>query len=154
VNRYRRIIRWVFTVVFTIGAAVHIIFAFCSPGSYAAYGTTAPPWLAQLWSSFVMPNIWWLALLMALVEARIAAGLASHGRRVQVAAAASLCFFAFLLLLGYSWPTASPLEDFFKNRATTLVLAAAVAPLLFDADAKTLLKRWPLTGKPAHPSHD
>ena len=42
----------------------------------------------------------------------------------------ALGFFAFILVLGYSWPADGWWEDFLKNRAFTLVMAAALAPLL------------------------
>jgi len=51
-----------------------------------------------------------------------------------MAVLAALGFFAFILVLGYSWPADGWWEDFLKNRAGTLVMAAALAPLLRAPD--------------------
>ena len=45
-----------------------------------------------------------------------------------------LGFFAFILVLGYSWPASDLWENFLKNRAFTLVMAAVLAPLLRAPD--------------------
>ena len=122
-NRYRTSARVVFGVVFLGGALVHAYFASFSPQSYAPFADTALwPWLADLWRGFVMANIQWLSLATAAFELVLGAAL--------LAALAALGFFAFILVLGYSWPTQSPWEDFLKNRAATVLLAAAMAPVL------------------------
>ena len=122
-NRYRTAARVVFGVVFLGGALVHAYFASFSPQSYAPFADTALwPWLADLWRGFVMANIQWLSLATAAFELVLGAAL--------LAALAALGFFAFILVLGYSWPTQSPWEDFLKNRAATVLLAAAMAPVL------------------------
>ena len=48
------------------------------------------------------------------------------------AAVAALGFFCFIFVLGYAWPTASAMEDFLKNRAFTLVMAALMVPVLWE----------------------
>ena len=130
-NRYRTSARVVFGVVFLGGALVHAYFASFSPQSYAPFADTALwPWLADLWRGSVMANIEWLSLVTAAFELVLGAALLAGGRAARLAALAALGFFAFILVLGYSWPAQDPWEDFLKNRAFTLVMAAALAPLL------------------------
>ena len=130
-NRYRTSARVVFGVVFLGGALVHAYFAFFSPQSYAPFADTALwPWLAELWRGSVMANIQWLSLVTAAFELVLGAALLAGGRAARLAALAALGFFAFILVLGYSWPADGWWEDFLKNRAFTLVMAATLAPLL------------------------
>ena len=130
-NRYRTSARVVFGVVFLGGALVHAYFASFSPQSYAPFADTALwPWLADLWRGSVMANIEWLSLVTAAFELVLGAALLAGGRAARLAALAALGFFAFILVLGYSWPADGWWEDFLKNRAFTLVMAAALAPLL------------------------
>lgn len=130
-NRYRTSARVVFGVVFLGGALVHAYFASFSPQSYAPFADTALwPWLADLWRGSVMANIQWLSLVTAAFELVLGAALLAGGRAARLAALAALGFFAFILVLGYSWPADGWWEDFLKNRAFTLVMAAALAPLL------------------------
>ena len=77
-----------------------------------------------------MANIGWLSLLTAAFELVVGLGLLARGRAPRLAALAALGFFAFILVLGYSWPADGWWEDFLKNRAGTLVMAATLAPLL------------------------
>ena len=88
------------------------------------------PWLAELWRGFVMANIGWLSLLTAVFELAVGLGLLARGYARRAAVLAALGFFAFILVLGYSWPADGWWEDFVKNRAGTLVMAAALVPLL------------------------
>lgn len=134
-SRYCAVVRVVFAVAFLGGALVHLYFGRFSPHSYAPFADTALwPWLAELWRGFVMSNIGWLSLAMAAFEAAVGLGLLTGGRMSRLAALAALGFFALLLVLGYSWPADGWWEDFLKNRAGTLVMAAALALLLRAPD--------------------
>ena len=77
-----------------------------------------------------MANIGWLSLLTAAFEFAVGLGLLARGCARRAAVLAALGFFAFILVLGYSWSADGWWEDFLKNRAFTLVMAAALAPLL------------------------
>ena len=130
-SRYRAVVRMVFAVAFLGGALVHLYFGLFSPHSYAPFADTAPwPWLAELWRGFLMVNIGWLSPATAAFEVAVGLGLLVRGRARRAAVLAALGFFAFILVLGYSWPADGWWEDFLKNRAFTLVMAAALAPLL------------------------
>ena len=130
-NRYRTSARVVFGVVFLGGALAHAYFASFSPQSYAPFADTALwLWLADLWRCSVMANIQWLGLVTAAFELVLGAALLAGGSAARLAALAALGFFAFILVLGYSWPADGWWEDFVKNRAGTLVMAAALVPLL------------------------
>ena len=77
-----------------------------------------------------MANIGWLSLLTAVFELAVGLGLLARGYARRATVLAALGFFAFILVLGYSWPADGWWEDFVKNRAGTLVMAAALVPLL------------------------
>lgn len=130
-SRYRAVVRILFAVVFLAGGLVHLYFGRFSPRSYAVYADTALwPWLAELWTGFVMTNIGWLSVLMAGFEIALGAGLLRGGRAARWATLAALGFFAFILVLGYAFPTAGGWEDFLVNRAFTLVMVGALASVL------------------------
>ena len=130
-SRYRAVVRVVFAVAFLGGALLHLYFGLFSPHSYAPFADTVLwLWLAELWRGFVMANIGWLSLLTAVFELAVGLGLLARGYARRAAVLAALGFFAFILVLGYSWPADGWWEDFLKNRAFTLVMAAALAPLL------------------------
>ena len=130
-SRYRVVVWVVFAVAFFGGALVHLYFGLFLPHSYAPFADTALwPWLAELWRGFVMVNIGWLSPATAAFEVAVGLGLLALGCARRAAVLAALGFFAFILVLGYSWPADGWWEDFLKNRAFTLVMAAALAPLL------------------------
>ena len=134
-SRYRAVVRMVFAVAFLGGALVHLYFGLFSPHSYAPFADTVLwPWLAELWRGFVMANIGWLSLITAAFELAVGLGLLTRERVRRLAALTVLGFFAFILVLGYSWPASDLWEDFLKNRAFTLVMAAVLAPLLRAPD--------------------
>ena len=144
-NRYRTSARVVFGVVFLGGALAHAYFASFSPQSYAPFADTALwLWLADLWRGSVMANIEWLSLVTAAFELVLGAALLAGGRAARLAALAALGFFAFILVLGYSWPAQDPWEDFLKNRAATVLLASAIAPVLRAPDGS-----GPTKGRPS-----
>lgn len=130
-SRYCAVVRVVFAVVFLGGALVHVYFGLFSPHSYRSYADTALwSWLAELWRGFVMANIGWLSLVPAAFEFAVGVGLLARGRVRRLAVLAALGFFAFILVLGYAWSASSTWDDFLKNRAFTLVMAAVLAPVL------------------------
>ena len=102
------------------------------------------PWLADLWRGSVMANIEWLSLVTAAFELVLGVALLAGGRAARLAALAALGFFAFILVLGYSWPAQDPWEDFLKNRAATVLLASAIAPVLRAPDGS-----GPTKGRPS-----
>ena len=134
-SRYRAVVRVVFAVAFLGGALIHIYFGLFSPHSYAPFADTALwPWLAELCLWLYDNFVGWLSLLTAVFELAVGLGLLARGYARRAAVLAALGFFAFILVLGYSWPADGWWEDFLKNRAGTLVMAAALAPLLRAPD--------------------
>jgi uncharacterized membrane protein len=128
---YRTIVRTLLAVTFIGGCAVHIISGRTRPGDYAAFGETAlPGWLTDLWTSWVMPNISWLTIVMGLLELAWGVGLIVK-RTVPYAAAAAIAFFVFLTALGCGFPTTTFPEDLLKNRLPAL-LALLTLPLLLE----------------------
>lgn len=147
-NIYRRIVRLLFSLVFLAGGAVHVVAGQLHPEGYAPYGNTAWfPGLRELWHGFVMPNIGWLTLILAVFELLIGAGLLLGNRATRIATLAALGFFGFLLLLGYGWHASSMLENVAKNFANTFVMIALITPVLLG-DNPPIVRR-----KKAAPSH-
>ncbi|MDR7329621.1 DoxX family membrane protein [Corynebacterium guangdongense] len=127
---YRAVIRVLVGVTFVLGG-VHLILGQTSPGAYAAFAdTTLLPWLADLWRGFGMDNIGWLTISLAGYEIACGLGLAFRPT-LRPAAWGILAFLVFITVVGYGYPTASPLEDVLKNRLATAVLALLVLPLTF-----------------------
>jgi uncharacterized membrane protein YphA (DoxX/SURF4 family) len=129
-SRYRVVIRALFAVVFIGGGAVHLVAGRLWPQSYGAFGSTAAlPWLHGLWGSFVMPNIAWLTIALAVFE--IACGIGILIRRASIPAAWGMAgFLVFVTVLGYGFPTDALGEDLVKNRLATIVLASLLVPVL------------------------
>lgn len=143
VMRWLAFLRSLFAVVFIAGGISHIVLGRVSPEGYAAYGDTAwPDALAVLWHEFVMPNIGWLTLVLAVFEIAVGVGLLLRGRAVQLAAIGALGFLVFILVLGYSFPAADAGESFLKNRLFTLVMMAMVAPLAFRGSHPGIISAW------------
>lgn len=126
-----RLIRWFFAAVFAVGFVVHLVQGRTNPEGYAVFVETAWAPLAWLWDAWVMPNIGWLTVLMALYELAIAAGLLRGGRAARLAAAGASVFFVFLLFLGYGMPQPTLVDHFLVNQLPTLVFLVAMMPLLW-----------------------
>lgn len=113
----RLVLRVVLGVIFLGGGIAHLVLGRSDPAGYAPFGETALlPWLTHLWSSFVMPHIGLLTLLLGLAELVVGAGLLSRGRAVVAAAWAAAVFLVFVVVLGCAFPVESAGEDLLKNR--------------------------------------
>lgn len=124
--------RILFGMVFLAGGVVHLVLGRTAPAGYAAFGhTSLASWLAELWTSFVMPNIGWLTLVLGCLEIAIGALLLAGGVAARAAAVTVLGFFGFLLVLGHGFPAQTWVEDFLKNRASTLLMAGCLLPVLW-----------------------
>lgn len=142
-HRSRTIVRSLFAVVFIGGGVSHVVQGRTNPDGYAVFGETALwPGLESLWKSFVMPNIGWLTLVLAAFELAVGVGLLLRGRWVQIAVLAILAFFAFILVLGYGFPTENFAEDLLKNRIFTVVMAGLLIPVLREPDAPGIIEAW------------
>ncbi len=129
-KRYQTIVRVVFGLIFVAGGVSHLFLGQLQPDGYAAFAQTALfPWLADLWMSFVMPNIGWLTIALGIYEIACGVGM-SRRRLVRLAAAGMVVFLVFITIVGYGFPTESHGEDLLKNRLITIVMAAALFPLL------------------------
>lgn len=134
-TRYVTISRIAFGWIFVLGGLVHLALGRIAPDGYAAFGDTAAwPWLENLWATFVMPNIGLLTAAVGVLELVVGVALLRGGTRARLAAVAALVFFAFILVLGYGFPTTSVAEDLLKNRALTPVMAALLLPVAIVRD--------------------
>lgn len=142
-HRYCTVARSLFAVVFIAGGVSHIALGRIDPAGYAVFGETALwLWLASFWKSFVMPQIGWLTLVLAVFEIAAGVFLLLDGSRVRVAVVAILAFFSFILLLGYGFPAANLAEDLVKNRALTVVMAGLLFPVLTQSEPPSIVAAW------------
>ena len=149
---YVTVIRTFFGIVFAGGSVVHLYWGLTSPLAYGPFGDTAWPPLDGLWTGFVMPNIAWLALCMAAFELAVGVSAWLPARWNRMSVIGMMCFFAFLIMLGYAFPTATGLEDFLVNRAGSLVMIALVVPWLIRPQPLSVPGAWSaLVGRARHP---
>lgn len=141
-STYVTVIRTLFGIIFVGGSFVHLYGGLSSPHSYAAFGDTAWPPLDLLWAGFVMPNIGWLAPCMAAFELAVGVGALLHAPWNRLAVLAMTCFFAFITVLGYAFPTSGLLEDFLVNRAFSLVMILLVVPWLLNPQPLSVPAAW------------
>lgn len=139
---YITIVRTVFGVIFVAGFAVHLRAAVSNTSSYGPFGDTAWPPLDWLWGAVVMPNIGWLALGMAAFELAIGVTAWLPGLWNRLSVIGMVCFFVFLLALGYAFPTTGWVEDLLVNRAGSLVMLALVAPWLLRPQEFSVPAVW------------
>jgi uncharacterized membrane protein len=122
--------RVVFAVIFIGGGISHLVLGRVMPDSYAAFGQTPIfGWMRDLWASWVMPNIGRLTLVLGIFEICCGIGIAIK-RTALIAVWAILAFLVFITINGYGLPAASLGEDILKNRATTILMALLLIPLL------------------------
>lgn len=135
----RTVLRTALVIVFVGGGVSHLVLGTVQPEGYAAFGTTSLlPGLSSLWSSFVMPNIRLLTIVLAALEMTAGIGLTLAGRAQQLAACGMCVFYAFLVVLGSGFPTDSFVEDVAKNRAPVILLALLTLPFLLWPDRLSL----------------
>lgn len=143
VKRARVVLRTFLCLLFLGGGISHFILGQISAADYSTFGRTALfGWLSDLWVDFVMPNISLLTVLLGFFEISLAIGLALTGRRQRLTVVVMMGFYAFLVVLGSGWETASAGEDFLKNRLPQLLLAVATLPFLLVPDRRTLWRTW------------
>ncbi len=134
-NAYRTVARHGFAIVFILGGLVHLVLGRVAPAVYGAFGGTALlPQLEALWTSFVMPNIWWLTIAVGFFELLCGIGM-TQKRFVRLSALGMIGFLLFVTVLGYGFPTTSIVGDILANRITTVVMAALLVPLLVTSEA-------------------
>lgn len=142
-DAYGTVVRTVMGTVFIGGGVSHLILGRSAPDGYAVFGDTALlPWLSDLWTSFVMPNIGWLTVALGLFEIACGAALLLAGEAVRLGAAGILGFLVFVTVLGYGWETSGALEDLAKNRLATIAMGLLVVPLLARPATDAIGPAW------------
>ena len=129
-SAYVTVVRTLLGLVFMAGSLVHLRFALTDTSFYGAFGDTAWPPLDTVWARFVIPNIEVLALLTAVFELVVGIAAWLPGGANRLAAMAMTLFFAFLVILGFAFPTDSWAEDLLVNRLASVVMIALVVPWL------------------------
>jgi hypothetical protein len=124
--------RRLFAVGYLVGSMVHVRFAVTNNHVYEAFGKTALiPGFRELWSSVVMPNITFFALLLAVFEMTTGILILSRGKYVRIGLAASVLFNLFLVQLGLASPQSGWKLDVLVNRLPNLLFALPQLPLFW-----------------------
>ena len=104
-KQYRSVVRILFAVVFIAGGVSHLFLGRLQPEGYVSFAHTALfSWLSDLWTSWVMPNIGWLTIVLGIYE--IACGLSMLWRRtLLLGVCGMIVFLVFITVVGYGFPT-------------------------------------------------
>lgn len=128
-----------FGVCYLIGSTVQVRFALTNSHIYEAFGKTALiPGFRELWTSVVMPNITFFALLLAAFEMTTGVLILGRGKCVKIGLAASALFNLFLVQLGHASPQAGWKADVAVNRLPNLLFALLQLPLFWLDFSKSL----------------
>jgi hypothetical protein len=137
-----------FALWYLLGSLVHIKFGLTDNHIYEMFGRTSLlPASREVWTSFVMPHITFLAMVLACFEMTTGILILSKGKYVKIGLTASLLFNLFLvqLGLGYAVPQWS-VSDLVQNRLANLLFVALQLPLFwvgFDKNLLELVRRRP-----------
>lgn len=141
----RTAIRIFISLWYLLGWISHVYLGLFSSQMYAAFGSTAHiPAYTGFWHSFVMPNITLFALLLAAFEIGVGLLLVSKGKWVKLGLALSILFNLFLVQMGLSYQTASPLQDFAINRFPNIIFILLQIPLFwgrYDRSIPEIIRR-------------
>jgi hypothetical protein len=134
-----------FALWYLFGSLVHIKFGLANNHIYERFGGTSLfAASCELWTTVVMPDIAFFALLLAAFEMAVGILILSKDRYVKIGLIASVLFNLFLVQLGLGYPEIQGSErDFLANRLPTLLFALLQCPLLsvhFDKSLPTLLR--------------
>lgn len=87
--------------MYAVGAIVHAYFALFTPEMYEAFADVALVAIyREMWSNFVIPNLWLLLPAVILFEIAVAIALLGRGRVVKLANVAAGLFQLGLVLSG------------------------------------------------------
>jgi hypothetical protein len=134
-----------FALWYLFGSLIHVKFGVANSHIYEQFGSTSLFAASrQLWTTMVMPNITFFALLLSAFEMTTGILILSRGRYVKIGLAASVLFNLFLVQLGLGYPEIQGSErDFLLNRLPTLLFALLQCPLFwvhFDKSLPVLLR--------------
>ncbi|HPH94928.1 MAG TPA: hypothetical protein PKW33_02835 [Anaerolineaceae bacterium] len=135
----RNFIRGFIAIWYLLGWMVHVYLGLFSPQIYAVFGSTALiPGYAALWQNWIMPNISFFALLLAVFEIVTGGLLISSGKWVKLGLVASVLFNLFLVQMGLGASADGLLNDFLSNRLANLVFIALQIPLFWGWDERSI----------------
>ncbi len=135
----KNLLRGLVAVWYLLGWILHVYLAIFNPEIYRSFaGSALLPGFADFWAGFVMPNITWLALLLAVFEISVGLMLINKGRWVTLGLILSISFNLFLVQLGLSFPAENPGTDFYFNRFPNLVFVVLQVYLLFKSYPETV----------------
>ncbi|WP_199445875.1 hypothetical protein [Auritidibacter sp. NML120636] len=94
-ERYRKVVRALFAVIFIAGGIAHLVLGRVNPEGYVVFADTAMlPIMSDLWMAFVMPNIGWLTIVLGFYE--FACGIGMVRRRTVAIAAWGMACLSYL----------------------------------------------------------
>lgn len=90
-----------FAIVYLLGALAHVVLGLLAPEVYEQFADEALlGGYTAIWTSFVVPNLWFLQPLVIVFEFGLGLALLWRGRVVRVGHAAGAVFQAGLILSG------------------------------------------------------
>jgi len=129
-----------FALWYLFGSLVHVKFGLTNNRIYERFGSTSLFAASrELWTTMVIPNITYFALLLAAFEMVTGVLMLSKDRYVKVGLAASVLFNMFLVQLGLGYPEIQwPGRDFLLSRVPNLLFAFLQLPLFWVHFHKSL----------------
>jgi hypothetical protein len=134
-----------FALWYLFGSLVHVKFGLTNNPIYEQFGSTSLfPASRELWTTLVMPNITFFALLLAAFEMATGVLILGKGRSVKIGLAASVVFNVFLVQLGLGYAEIQwSARDCLLNRVPNLLFVLLQLPLFwahFDKSLPQLLR--------------
>ncbi len=128
----KNIIRTFVAIWYLFGWISHVYLGLFSPETYRLFGDTAlMPAYTAFWNNFVMPNITFFALMLAVFEIVVGSLLISKKKWVKIGLIFSILFNLFLVQMGLGYPSSEPWSHFLVNRLPNMFFIALQIPLLW-----------------------
>ena len=133
---------------YLLGWMVHVYLAITSPQIYESFGATGIiPGYEQFWANWIMPNITFLALLLAAFELCVGSLLIYKGTWVKIGLVFSILFNLFLIQMGLGSVTTTFWSDFLSNRLPNLIMVMLQFPLLWGTYTHSIIESFKLRNK-------
>jgi len=135
----RNAVRVFVALWYLLGWLSHFYLGIFAPEMYRSFGETALiPAYASLWQTFVMPNITFFAMILAVFEISVGFLLVNKEKWVKLGLLLSILFNLFLVQMGLGYLTPNGGLSFLVNRLPNLLFIALQVPLLWGWDEHSI----------------
>ena len=133
---------------YLLGWMVHIYLIINSPQLYSVFGSTALiPGYEPFWNTFIMSNITFWVLLLAVFELCVGLMMIYKGVWVKISLVFSILFNLFLIQMGLGSETNTFMSDFLSNRLPNLIMVVLQFPLLWGTYTQSIREKIKLKRK-------